>query len=242
MALLYGFFNAKDTDQADTLAKYTYEAEDFSRLFQGMFTGGVFRDFGEMFSVKPATFDSGIPRVSVGTGKIWINNKWMINDAQQIVSCGLAPSASPRIDTVLAVLDYENRSFDFRVLNGVPSSTPVHVPDEDLPANSYRIADVRIDPGITSLTQDKITYLVGLTGGAPIITGMLDGGHIDNYVAGWDSKFEQWLASEDSDFEDWLSHLQQELIDQQAATNLQNEIDGIWGYLTALGSAEDRSY
>ena len=191
-----------------------------------------------------SSFAGSIPRLNVGSGKIWINNKWLINDSTIQVSCVEPPSTSNRIDTVIAVLDYENRDFLIKVINGVPSNNPVHVPDDQLPPYSYRIADVLIRSNSDHIEGDDITYLVGLveSGGAPLITGILENGKIDYYVAGWDAKFDNWLLSEKTDFNAWLDTLQDNLVSEQAATKLFAEIGNIWGYLNALGSAEDRSY
>ncbi len=239
MAELFGFFNAKDTDVDKS--KYTYEAEDFSRLFKGMFIDGVFANFGEEFRVTPLAFEGGVPRVSVAPGKIWIDDKWYINTASLTTSLRIAPSSLPRIDTIIAHLNRDARAFSIYAVNGAPSDNPVHLPDADLPANSYRLADITIPANATSIDQSNINYLVGKNGGAPYITGLLQGGSIDNYTTGWERQFFNWMSREEDNFEDWIQHLTDQLDDNQAA-HLQNQIDQINAYLAALGNAEDRSY
>ena len=239
MAELFGFFNAKDTDVDKS--KYTYEAEDFSRLFKGMFIDGVFANFGEEFRVTPLAFEGGVPRVSVAPGKIWIDDKWYINTASLMTSLRIAPSSLPRIDTIIAHLNRDARAFSIYAINGAPSDNPVHVPDADLPANSYRIADITIPANATSIDQSNINYLVGKDGGAPYITGLLQGGSINNYTEGWEQQFFNWMSQVEVDFEELMQRLIDDLSGDDA-THLWAAIHEIEAYLNALGNAENWSY
>lgn len=69
MSFSFGFFNAKNMDR-------TYTAEDFTGYLSSIICNGVFDTYGDCFSV---TAGSGT-KVIIGTGKVWIDGHYFIND------------------------------------------------------------------------------------------------------------------------------------------------------------------
>ena len=72
MAFYSGFFNSKGLDR-------TYTAEDFTSYLSSIICNGILDTYGQMFKLTAAS--SGL-KVTLGTGKAWIDGHYFINDAR----------------------------------------------------------------------------------------------------------------------------------------------------------------
>ena len=72
MAFYSGFFNSKGLDR-------TYTAEDFTSYLSSIICNGILDTYGQMFRLTAAS--SGL-KVTLGTGKAWIDGHYFINDAR----------------------------------------------------------------------------------------------------------------------------------------------------------------
>ncbi len=72
MAFTSGFFNSKGLDR-------TYTAEDFTSYLSSIICNGILDTYGQMFRLTAAS--SGL-KVTLGTGKAWIDGHYFINDAR----------------------------------------------------------------------------------------------------------------------------------------------------------------
>ena len=70
MAFYSGFFNSKGLDR-------TYTAEDFTTYLSSIICNGILDTYGQMFKLTAAS--SGL-KVTLGTGKAWINGHYFVGD------------------------------------------------------------------------------------------------------------------------------------------------------------------
>jgi len=228
MTVTYGFYNSFEGDR-------TYNASQFSTLFEGLIRDGVFFNIGDSLMVSPGT---GLA-VLVGSGRAWFNQTWTNNDAPISLELADPDLALPRLDMVFLETDSVGRTNRISVLTGEPSSEPVAPYLNRAPGyyiQQYPLAQVLVEPGVSEITPAKITNLIG-TDPCPFITGILQDFDISALVAQWGDQWHIWTTDQELAFLSWFENLVDQLSDNQAA-NLQAQIDAILG--TKL--SEDRNY
>lgn len=163
MALTFGFYDSVNGDR-------TYTAKQFSQFFDGILSDGVFESIGDAFTVSAG---SGMA-VNVGTGRAWLNGKWILNDSVLSVPIDASEPILNRIDTVAFAIDETTRTVSITVIKGTPASTPV-APDLSNTADhlEYKIADIYIPATATSIVTANITNCVG-TAALPYVLMSLD--------------------------------------------------------------------
>ena len=153
MALTYGFYDSIDGDR-------TYNAEQFSRFFDGIISDGVIKAVGSKFQV---TAGSGLA-VRVGSGRAWFNHTWTYNDSDITVSLPAAHATLPRIDSIILSIDEQARTNSITYKQGTAASTPsapTLTNSETL--HEYRLANIAIAATATSISAANITQIVGET-------------------------------------------------------------------------------
>lgn len=230
MSITYGFFNSYNHDRR-------YNAEEFSRLFEGIIKDGVFMAVGGYLVVLEG---SGMV-VNVSTGRCWFNNTWLNNDALYPVTIDAAEVVLKRIDAIVVEVNTSMavRANSIKVIKGTPSSEPVAPTLTNAgEVHQYPLAYITVNAGVNSITQANIENCVG-TDACPFISGVIQTASISSLLLQWNSQWAEWLDEQgeateiwkeafqdafEDDFNDWLDHLQTEL-DSDVAGHLQNEID-----------------
>ncbi len=146
MAFYSGFFNSQGLDR-------TYTAEDFTSYLSSIICNGILDTYGSNFSL---TASSGL-KVSLGTGKAWINGHYFINDASYSIDLSQYQDESlPRYVAISIVCDTseEVRAVSLEVVPGTPSDLPV-LPEFEIDEQKARLLlyAVRIDPEAISLSE-----------------------------------------------------------------------------------------
>lgn len=233
-----GFYDAINSDR-------TYSADDMCRPYRRLVSNGV-------FATPQGTRSTDLQVVSAGSGMGIIvragegifADKWMEAPATAI-TVPSNTSTVARIDSVLVQVDLRSSG---RVANvvyrtGTPSASPIP-PSINLVTNvrEYRVANIRVAPGASSIGQDVITDLRG-SSECPWITSLVY--QVDTSVLydQWDSaysyyynkstaEFDAYMNQKQTEFDQWFSGLSQELT---ASTNLLTYTSS---YVTA-GSTSD---
>lgn len=188
MAVTSGFFNSLSGDRK-------YDALQMGRIFDGIIEDGVYQSIGDRFKVT-ATTGMG---VTVGSGRAWFNHTWTYNDADIPLTLSVGDVVLNRIDTIVLEVDTSAavRNNSIKILKGTVGSSPVAPALSNTPdLRHYRLANVYVKAGATSITQADITNMVG-TEGTPYIIGALQKTDIDNLVAQWGSEFDAWFSALD---------------------------------------------
>jgi hypothetical protein len=204
MSVTSGFYNALNKDRR-------YNAEQMSAIFDGVINDGVFANVGTAFSVKA---DTGF-QVNVGVGRAWFNSKWLYNDTILPLTVDIPEVLLNRIDAVVIEIDAteEVRAGTIKIVKGTPASSPKNptlASTEFL--HQHPLAYILVEAGATSITQSKITNMVG-TSSCPYVTGILQVLNIDNLVAQWGAQWIEWFTAEKA-----LSESERQAIQNQWAT------------------------
>ena len=212
MAITYGFFDARQSSGGTYDRVYT--AEQMSKYFKGIFTDGVLMNVGSTLAVSAA---SGMV-VQVGTGRAFLDARWMENDTVLDLTIPDAHAILNRKDIIVAQLDYDNRLIDIIVKSGTAASTPV-APTITRSVAYYELelAEISIPAGTTEITQALITDKRQDQEVCGYVTGIID--QIDTETF--------WTQLQDA-FGVWFEEMKDQL-DEDAAGHLQLEIDDILG-------------
>lgn len=206
MAVTYGFYNSLNKDRV-------YNAEQMSSIFDGIITDGVFASIGG--SLMPIA-GTGMQAI-VKTGKCWFNSTWTLNDALLPLDIPTADVSLTRIDAIIVEINsaVNTRANTIKVIKGTPSANPAKpalANTETL--HQYALGYVKVTPGMTSVTADKIEVNVGKTG-CPFITSVLQQTDITDLFNQWNAEFNTWFANVQSQ------------LSGNVAANLQRQIDEV---------------
>lgn len=145
--ITYGFFNSVNGDRK-------YNADQISNYFKGLISNGVFQNVGNAFIV---TANSDMS-VNIGSGKAYINGKWIDNDNSFNLSIDSADTAYDRIDTIVIRLDYSERKIGIKILKGTASASPSAVTiSRDNTLYDLKLAEIRVKANATKITTANIT-------------------------------------------------------------------------------------
>ena len=148
------FFNAElKGEEYDRV----YLAEDFAKYFASFIGNGVFPNPTTNLQV---TADGTTMNLTLKQGKAWINGYFYENTEDLNLSVDVADGVLNRIDRVVLRLDFVNREIKAYVKKGEFSSSPV-APNLQRDADMYElgISDIRINKGVTKITQGNVTDL-----------------------------------------------------------------------------------
>lgn len=206
MAVTYGFYNSLNKDRV-------YNAEQMSAIFDGVITDGVFASIADHMMPVAGT---GL-QVIVKPGKCWFNHTWTLNDAELPLTIATADVSLTRIDAIVVEINSaaSTRANTIKVVKGTPSANPTKptmLATETL--HQYALGYVKVTPGMTSVTADKIEVNVGKST-CPFVTSVLQQTDITDL-------FNQW----DAEFNAWFENVQSQLSGNVAA-NLQRQIDEV---------------
>ena len=213
MAITYGFFDAVYDSDTGTYDR-TYSAEDFSTYLKGIVSDGIVANVGDQLRVSAT---AGM-NVLVGSGRMFIDSRWMSNDA--VVTLAINPSHATlnRKDIVVVRLDYIERQISIAVHAGTPASSPTApVITRNGTCYEMELAEIYIKAGATAITAANITDKRHNEKVCGYVVGLVD--HI---------KTEGLWAQLQADFETWFEGIRGQL-DGDTAGNLQNQINTITG-------------
>lgn len=241
MSVTYGFYNSLNGDRK-------YDAIQMSSIFDGIIKDGIFMSIGDNLVVKAS---SGMV-LNVGTGRAWFNHTWTLNDSLYPIYWNARPGESypsdldgnditpetvaDRIDAVILRIDssIEMRQNLIGIKKGVPSTVAPEKPELENTENlhEYALAYVRINHGITEISQADIENVVG-TSQTPFITGLLETINADALLAQWGAQWNRWYNNETSSGE---SNWNNWFINQ--VTNSESDWNNWYGNITTTGEAE----
>jgi hypothetical protein len=133
-----------------------YGSADFREYFDKLLDGGIVGDVGNELSVEP----QAVPNKSiyVDTGVIFIKGAMRILETTTTLSLADNTSGNPRIDRVVARLNYMDKKIEFAVLEGTPGSSP-SVPNltQNAICWEFSLAQIAVSNGYSTITVNEIT-------------------------------------------------------------------------------------
>lgn len=187
MALSSGFYNSVNHDRK-------YDADDISRLFDGLIKDGVFASIGTCFMVKEG---SGLT-VNVGIGRAWFNHTWTYNDAILPVTAPQSDLLLGRIDTLVLEVNAEDatRANTIKFISGTAASKPTKpVLTNTEKVHQYPLCHITRTPNNDSIIQADIENTVG-TDACPFVSGVLETITIDEILPQWRSELDRFVGEE----------------------------------------------
>lgn len=209
MTVSSGFFNSVNHDRL-------YDAEQLSSIFDGVIVDGVYENVGEAFNVT--AYPDAYNTVLVGTGRAWFDHTWTLNDSRFSITLDPPNEMLGRIDAIVIDVNKERdtRKNSIIYLKGdevTPDFPPTLINTEN--HHQYPIAYItRHAEQNGPISQSDIEITVG-TGACPIATGVLEAQNLENLMQQLDAEFNEW----------WEGI--KDLLDENTATKLQNQIDEI---------------
>lgn len=200
MTVHSGFYNSYNGDRI-------YDAEDFSRFFDGIIFDGVYSAVGNRFYVEPGADLT----VTVDTGRAWFNHTWIFNDQKLALALENADTVYDRIDAVVIEINREQRKNFLKIVKGEASQMPSRpVMEHSDNIDQYAIAYVTVEANAETLTQSDITYVVD-TSETPLcsalnLVGLPSGGDVGQVLAKKSSTSGDvgWYSVKQLPTEDWL--------------------------------------
>lgn len=193
MAFSYGFYNSLGGDRK-------YDAEDISRMFDGLITDGVIGAIGDTFAVKASSGTS----VTVGSGRAWFDHTWSLNDAAMPVDCGRAGVLMNRYDAIVLEVNasQDKRENSIKIIAGTEASSPEKPTlEKSEHVHQYPLAYILRVAGSTTIEQAQIENTVG-TSECPLCTGILETMDAEQILAQWDAQFTVWFNDTKSTLSD----------------------------------------
>ena len=210
-----GFFASTSSDRR------VYSADEFSRIFDGLITDGIYAGYRNNFYARSG---SGLS-VLVLPGRAWLDHVWLYSDETVQVALNAANSQNPRIDTVVLEVNTVDRRGYIKVVEGTPSLNPTR-PALSNGSNGiyqHRLADVTVRAEATRVYDYDIYYAVGRSDGIPFVT----------VIADVNTPVSQLMSKYTAEFDEWFQDLHTNL-DQDAAGALQNQINEIEQSITGF--------
>lgn len=139
-----GFWNAVSNDRV-------YSADDMSMPYKHIASEGVYKG---SFKVSTAT---GM-KVSVAAGGGLYRGRWVELSSAQEVTVADNSSGNPRIDSIFVQVNENDRDAKIVYRTGTPAGSPVHpAATQGGGVYEWRLADIRVNSGVTSITKSNIT-------------------------------------------------------------------------------------
>lgn len=206
------FYNSVNDDR-------TYDADSFSDWLKKFFTTGVFKD-------ELAVTASGGMGISVSAGYVNINGKVM-QFGQTPLTVGTADGTYYRIDSVIIERNDTDRQFYIKIVQGTTgteSAVRGVTPVRSGTVYQLVIARIKVRPGATSITQADITDTRATKSLCGYVAGTVTEMNFSQFNAQFDAYLEAFKTGQQADFEAWFSNIQ-DVLDEDTAGHLQNEID-----------------
>lgn len=186
MSFKYGFYDAVDGDRL-------YSAEDFSSMYDGLITDGIYRNIGTAFKVLPGSGFS----VNVGAGRAWFNHTWNYNTADYPVELALSDLLLPRIDAIVLEIDTRVavRENQIKSVMGTPAVNPVK-PSLSNSDGLYQhpLAYVSIAANSNEIIEANIEDCIG-TVQCPYVSAKLTLMSITEAFSVFEEQYQEWMKS-----------------------------------------------
>ena len=196
MAITSGFFNSVNGDRK-------YNADQISNMFEGLISDGVYEHFGDALIVKAG---EGM-QVTVGTGRMLIDGKWLKNDA--VLNLPITPShiTQNRYTAIVARLDNVNRTIDIVTKDGPNATTPEKPELSESSGLLERcLAYVYVGREVTQINQADIEDVRADNNLCGWVTGVVDQVNTAELFLQWQNAYEQYFHQMES-WRDEQKHL-----------------------------------
>lgn len=186
----YSFFNAELVN-----GEYdrTYLAEDYARYFASFIGNGVYPNPANNLQVTSNNTDM---KITVGSGKAWINGYFYDNNSSIIFTLDNADGVLNRIDSVVVRLDLVNRNIKATIKKGtfaINPQAPELTRNDDV--FEIQLATVYVGAGVIKIIQANVTDTrqdISLCG---VVSGVVDQIDTTGLFAQYNNAFSNWFET-----------------------------------------------
>jgi hypothetical protein len=206
------FYNSVNGDRV-------YDADSFSDWLKKFFTTGVFKDELRVTAASGMT-------VNISAGYANINGKVMEFDASSL-TLDPAEAHLHRIDAVVIERNDTSRNFTLKIVKGNPNvNSAVTAPALVRNTAVYQImlAKIRVNAGATYISQAHITDTRADASLCGYVAGTVTQMDFTQFSAQFQAYYDAFISGNQTAFETWFAGLQ-DILDEDTAGHLQNEID-----------------
>ena len=133
-----------------------YSASEWRDYFTSLLTNGVVVEILNALKINPQAVAN--KTVFVDTGAVVINGCMRILDTTQNVTIADNTSGNPRIDRIVARLNYADRKIEFAVLAGTPGGSPVAPTlTQNTTVWELSLAQIAVANGFSTIVVGNIT-------------------------------------------------------------------------------------
>lgn len=205
-----GFFNSVNGDRA-------YNAEQMSRIFEGLITDGVYESVGNKLAVQP----NGGMAIQIATGRGWFNKHWVNNDSEYLQVLEDSDVLLNRYCAVCIRVDDSDEVRDavpyFKYSNFATNPVKPTMENSEL-VKEYCLAYVYIKAGAKAITAADIEDTRADESLCGWVTGLITQISTATLFAQYDAIFKEFMTKETTDFNNWFETLQVQLDSNVAAT------------------------
>ena len=181
----YGFFNSINGDRL-------YNADQMSRIFEGLITDGVYESVGDKLAVQP---NDGMT-IQIATGRGWFNKRWVENNTPYAITLEASDVTLSRYAAVCVRVDVSDtgRSAEPYIKYGNFASDPVkpEIERNDV-VTEYCLAYVLIGAGVTEITAEAIEDTRGNSELCGWVTGLIEQLSTTTLFSQWEALFSNWF-------------------------------------------------
>lgn len=190
MGIKSGFFDAMDLGGGEY--DRIYDAADFAHYFALLVGNGVFPTPDTGLHVTSVTPESMQLKVTEGSG--WINGYYITVEDSESVTIPPADSANPRIDSVLLQWSNTDRDISIVVRSGTANANPQPITlQRDAEIWELELAQVRVEAGVSSIGQTKITDKRGDNNRCGIVTQLVKSIDVSTFLEQSEAEFNEWF-------------------------------------------------
>ncbi len=226
MAWTSGFFNSVNGDRL-------YNADQMSRIFEGLITDGVYESVANKLAVQP---NSGMT-IQIATGRGWFGRHWVNNDSEYTLTVADSDVILNRYVAVVIKVDDTDAVRDAvpYLKYGEFATNPVKpTMTRTETVKEFCLAYIYIGAGVSEITASAIEDTRADEALCGWVTGLITQISTATLFAQYDAifnefmtretaGFDQFIAQEMADFNTWFEGLQVQLAGD-VATNLTNAL------------------
>lgn len=218
-----GFYNSKGNDRQ-------YYAEDINMPYKKIISNGVIPVPSSAFQVLAA---EGMA-VKIAPGNGMFGNRWAENTTDLVLEIDAAHATLNRIDLIVIRSDSTEtvRNTDAFIIKGTPASAPVapKITRSDY-IQEYVLAEVRVNAGVTAITQAAITDTRADTTRCGWCTSLIEQVDTSALFRQWQAAYEEAFNENQDDFNEWFSSIKEYLatstLIRQYVNRYDVEMDGV---------------
>ena len=215
MAWTSGFFNSVNGDRL-------YNADQMSKLFEGLITDGVYESVANKLAVQP---NSGMT-IQIATGRGWFDKRWVNNDSEYTLTVADSDVILSRYVAVVIKVDSTDSVRDAvpYLKYGEFATDPVKptmTRTETL--KEYCLAYIYVGAGVTEIKASAIEDTRADEALCGWVTGLITQLNTATLFAQYDAIFNEFMTAETTGFNEWFENLQVQL-DSEIETRLTNAL------------------